>query len=299
MRRTRIVLWGLGTVLAIAIIAAISIPNLLKARIPANSRVMRSVSLISPEGTQFNDLSAKLISAEKKVIFNGNLSLIVADVRKTADDIRKLVESQKGEIQEMEVSGSRGNSMYATIRIRVPATSLSTNLEAIKKLALWTERESITSKDVTREFYDNEAHLHNLRAEEEQYLKIMQQAHTVKDTLEVSEKLSDVRDRVERLQTQIQLMTHDIEMSVVDIRLTEESEARVFGIDWRPLVNAKIASRELLTGIVEWIDLIVAFIIKLPLILLWLLTLVVFGTAAWRIGRRIWNRLRKTATPTP
>src|SRR3954465_12299948 len=120
MRRTRIVLWGLGTLLAIGIIAAISIPNLLKARIAANSRLMReSVSLVSPETTAFNDLSAKLTNAEKKVIFNGNLSLIVADVHKTADDVRKLVESQKGEIQEMEVSGSRGNSMYATIRIRV------------------------------------------------------------------------------------------------------------------------------------------------------------------------------------
>jgi GAF domain-containing protein len=53
----------------------------------------------------------------------------------------------------------------------------------------------------------------------------MKQAHTVKDTLEVSEKLSDVRDRIERLQTQVQFLTHDIEMSVVTIALTQESDS--------------------------------------------------------------------------
>jgi Domain of unknown function (DUF4349) len=91
--------------------------------------------------------------------------------------------------------------------------------------------------------------MRNLRAEEQQYLAIMNQAHTVKDTLEVSGKLSDVRDRIERLQAQVQLMTHDIEMSVVTIALMQESEARVFGIRWRPLYNAKIAVRELLVDL--------------------------------------------------
>jgi uncharacterized protein DUF4349 len=81
--------------------------------------------------------------------------------------------------------------------------------------------------------------MRNLRAEEQQYLAIMNQAHTVKDTLEVSGKLSDVRDRIERLQAQVQLMTHDIEMSVVTIALMQESEARVFEIRWRRCTTRK------------------------------------------------------------
>jgi hypothetical protein len=292
MTRMRLVLWSLGILLSIAVIAVISVPNLLKSRV--STRTMRSmVDLADGPENDFVAISEKLATPEKKVILNGNLALVVADVRKTSNEIKKLVESQKGEVQEMEITGSRGSSLSATIRVRVPSSTLSTNLEALKKLALWTERESVTSKDVTREFYDNEAHLRNLHAEEDQYLKIMQQAKTVKDTLEVSEKLSDVRDRIERLQTQIQLMTHDIEMSVIDIRLSEEADARVFGIEWRPLANAKMATRDLLSGITDWFDLIVAFIIKLPLILLWLFTIAVVGTFAWRIGKRVWNRFLK------
>ena len=105
--------------------------------------------------------------------------------------------------------------MSATLVVRVPASGLVAALAEYKKLAVRTDHEQVSGRDVTREFYDNEAHLRNLRAEEEQYLTIMKQAHSVTDILQVSEKLSDVRDRIERLQAQIQVMNHDIEMSAV------------------------------------------------------------------------------------
>jgi hypothetical protein len=171
-------------------------------------------------------------------------------------------------------------------------------LAAFKKVALRTEREQVTVNDVTREFYDNEAHMRNLQAEEQQYLTIMKQAHTVKDTLEVSEKLSDVRDRIERLQAQIQLMTHDIEMSVVTIALLQESDTRVFGFQWRPLYNAKTATRELLIGLGEWLDWIVSVLIKLPLILLWVATVGSILWVLWKIGRRIWLQTLKPTIVT-
>jgi hypothetical protein len=162
-----------------------------------------------------------------------------------------------------------------------------------KRLAVRTEREQISTRDVTREFYDNEAHMRNLRAEEQQYLAIMKQAHTVKDTLEASEKLSDVRDRIERLQAQIQLLTHDIEMSAVTVALMQESDAQVFGIRWRPLYNAKIAARELLVGLGEWLDSVVEILIKLPLIMLWTVTVGGILWVIWKIGSSVWLRLLK------
>jgi hypothetical protein len=183
--------------------------------------------------------------------------------------------------------------LSAKLAVRVPAVGLEAALSAFKKVAVRIEREQISTRDVTREFYDNEAHMRNLRAEEQQYLAIMKQAHTVKDTLEVSEKLSDVRDRIERLQTQVQLMTHDIEMSVVTIELSQESDARVFGITWRPVYNAKIATRELFVGLGEWLDWVVEVLIKLPLIVLWAATVVGILWVLWKIGRSMWLRFLK------
>jgi hypothetical protein len=49
------------------------------------------------------------------------------------------------------------------------------------------------AEDVTRQYVDEQAHLRNLRAQEAQYLTILKQAKTVKDTLDISEKLNAVR----------------------------------------------------------------------------------------------------------
>jgi hypothetical protein len=236
--------------------------------------------------------SASSIS-ERKLIHNAELGLTVVDVRGVAEQIRKIAEAGRGEVDNLEISDG-GGSVSATLVVRVPASGLTSALAEYKKLAVRTDHEQVSGRDVTREFYDNQAHLRNLRAEEEQYLTIMKQAHSVTDILQVSEKLSDVRDRIERLQAQIQVMTHDIEMSAVAITLTQESSTQVLGIRWRPLYNVKIATRELLAGLGEWTDWVVALLIKLPLILLWTLTIGALLWVVWRIGRAAWQRLVKT-----
>lgn len=109
----------------------------------------------------------------------------------------------------------------------------------------------------------------------------------------MSEKLSDVRDRIERLRAQIQWMTHDIEMSVVTIALAQESEAQMFGIPWRPLYNAKVSVHGLLEGLGVWLNSVVAILINLPLIALWMLTVGVILWVVWQIGRAVWLRFLK------
>jgi hypothetical protein len=229
---------------------------------------------------------------DRKLIHNAELGLTVVDVRAVAEQIRRITEAGRGEVDNLEIIDG-GGSVSATLVVRVPASGLTSALTEYKKLAVRTDHEQVSGRDVTREFYDNEAHMRNLRAEEQQYLTIMKQAHSVTDILQVSEKLSDVRDRIERLQAQIQVMTHDIEMSAVAITLTQESSTQVLGIRWRPLYNAKIATRELLAGLGEWMDWVVALLIKLPLILLWTLTIGALLWVVWRIGRTAWQRFVK------
>ena len=212
-------------------------------------------------------------------------------MRATAEQIRKITEAAGGDFDNLEITDS-GGTVSATLTARVPASGLTSALTAYKKLAVRTDHEQVSGRDVTREFYDNEAHMRNLRAEEQQYLAIMKETHTVADILEVSEKLSDVRDRIERLQAQIQVMTHDIEMSAVQISLTQESDTRVLGIQWRPLSNAKLAMHDLLAGLGDWMDWVVAVLIKLPLILLWTVTVGAIVWVVWRIGRVVWRRVK-------
>jgi hypothetical protein len=303
MTKNQKMLWAAAVAFLLICLVAISTPNLLRSRMAAHeaSLVAKSRSPITSEG---QDITSKLSlfagspNPEKKLIHNAELALVVSDVHAAADQIRRLTELNHGEIDKVEIVESGGGFLSATLVIRVPASGLETALEEFKKVAVRTEREQVTIRDVTREFYDNEAHMRNLQAEEQQYLAIMKQAHTVKDTLEVSEKLSDVRGRIERLHAQIQLMTHDIELSVVTVALMQETDANIFGLHWRPLHSAKIAARESLAGLGEWADWVVAVLIKLPLIVLWAATVGGILWGLWKIGRRTWFQFLRPKVPT-
>lgn len=299
--------WTGVALVLLLLFLAISMPNLMRSRIAANrassyGRFQQSKLNIDQQQEEKDQNATLALSKpptsktptfDKKFIRNAELHLIVVDLRDTADKIGRLAEAADGEIKRSEIADSNGYS-DATVVIRVPAEGLNSALSAIKGLGLRTVKEEETTRDVTQEFYDNEAHLRNLRSEEQQYLAILKSAHTVKDILEASEHLSDVRDRIERLQTQIQVMSRDIAMSEIAVSLMQQSDVTLLGIEWRPLYNAKVAAHELLAGLGEWLDWLVAIIIKFPLLLMWTITIGSILLVIWRIGRWIWRKVFRT-----
>ena len=91
---------------------------------------------------------------------------------------------------------------------------------------------------------DQAARLRNLHAQETQYLGILKQAKTVKDTLEVGEQLNEVRSETEQQQPEFDALSKQVETIALTISLHAEAEAQVFGLHWRPLYQLKLAARQ-------------------------------------------------------
>jgi hypothetical protein len=85
---------------------------------------------------------------------------------------------------------------------------------------------------------------------------------------------------------------------MVTIAVMQESDTPLFGFRWRPLYNAKIAARELLVGLEEWLDWIISVLIKLPLIVLWVATVGAILCVLWKISRLIWLQILKPKVTT-
>jgi hypothetical protein len=249
---------------------------------------------VATELQQASEVGASLES--RKIICTGSLELLVRDVPDAAGKIRGTASSLGGFVEKSSQADTGG--ITASIVMRVPAERFDQAMAEIKRGAVRVESENVEARDVTREYIDLDARLRNARAQEAQYLLIMKRATTVKDTLEVSEKLGEARQNVEQLQGEMKYMTTQIAMSSIEISLRAEPQA-VAGIHWRPLYQAKTAALEMVSGLADWVDTIVVFIIKLPLILVWLVTIVVIAALAWRVvrwlwkqvGDRIWHRL--------
>src|SRR5208282_936719 len=161
----------------------------------------------------------------------------------------------------------------------------------IRKLSLRMENESIEAQDVTRQYVDQEARLRNLRAEEQQYLGILRKATTVKETLEVSDKLNEVRGAIEERQAEFEALSKQVETVAINITLRAEADAQVFGLNWRPLYQLKIAAREGLDGLGGYAASMTTFVFYLPTILLWLFTILAGAAVGWRIVKWVARRL--------
>jgi hypothetical protein len=162
-------------------------------------------------------------------------------------------------------------------------------MSELKGLATNVDRESTEVHDVTREYVDLDARLRNAQAEEVQYLQILKRATSIKDTLDVTEKLSDVRGRIEQLQGEMKFLIAQIDMSSLEISLRAESDAAVAGMHWRFLRQAKAALSEMTSGLADWADSVIAFLINLPLMAVWL-SVIILLLVAVRILKLLWGK---------
>jgi hypothetical protein len=189
-----------------------------------------------------------------------------------------------------------GGAGSATITVRVPAARLDPVIARVKALATNVDRENVEARDVTREYIDLDARLRNAQAEEAQYLQILKRATTIKDTLDVTEKLSDVRGQIEQMQGEMKFLTSQIDMSTLEISLRAEADESIAGIHWRPLRQARVAVNDMVSGLADWVDSVVAFFINLPLIAAWLLSILALVVVAIRIVRYFWRRFGPKTT---
>jgi Domain of unknown function (DUF4349) len=241
-------------------------------------------------------------SSDRKLVRTASLSLIVKAPAPVADQIIQLTQGAGGFLVTSNVNGGT-DAKSAALSIRVPAAKFEEVRGQIRKLGLRVESESIEAQDVTRQYVDQDARLRNLRAEEQQYLGILRKAQTVKDTLEVSDKLNEVLGAIEERQAEFETLSKQVETVVFNISLRAESDAQVFGLNWRPLYQLKIAAREGLDGLADYAASMTAFAFYLPAVLLWLFTILAGAAVGWRIlrwaGRAFFGFAPKTVSEQP
>jgi len=245
---------------------------------------------VAPRSVQMMTYLPKSESpAERQVVRTSSIDLLVKSPAESTDKIRSLTEHVGGFLVRLQTNGGQ-DATNATLTIRVPIARFDEVGAEIRKLGLRVESEQMEAEDVTRQYIDQQARLRNLRAQEAQYLTILKQAKTVKDTLNVSEKLNGVRGEIEQQQAEFETLSKQVETVAMTVSLRSQAEASVFGLQWRPLYEIKLAAMQGLEGLVDYASAIFALVFYLPAILLWLATILAgafFGWKLLRLGARV------------
>jgi hypothetical protein len=237
------------------------------------------------------------MSEDRKLVRTESLGLIVKTPAATAEKIIQIAQGAGGFLVTSNVNGG-ADATSALLSIRVPTGKFDEVRSQIRKVSSRVESESIDAQDITKQYVDQEARLRNLRAQEQQYLGTLRKAATVKDTLEVSDKLNEVRGAIEERQAEFEALSKQVETVAINITLRAEADAQVLGLNWRPLYQLKIAAREGLDGFGEYAASMTRFVFYLPTILLWLFTILAGAAVGWRIlkwaTRRLFVSLKKS-----
>ncbi len=261
--------------------AALATPNLMRTRVDAH----RFVSVARSEAFPSVALTKADAAAERKIIRTSSIDMVVQHPAEIADRITSLVESLGGYLVSTDAGGEHASSGMLTIR--VPADRFDEARAAIRKLGLRIEAERVDAQDVSRRYVDEDASLRNRKAEEAQYLAILKQANTVKDMLAVTEKLSEARGQMEQQQAEFNALSRQIETVAITISLRTESEERVFGLNWRPLYQLRLALHEGLGSLANYATTMLTIVSYLPAVLLWVGTILAAKIWSWRAARWI------------
>jgi len=230
------------------------------------------------------------VSADKKIIKEGSMTLRVNKVDSSVERIREIAKSYQGEIFSTNFTQSSTNVKSGTIVVKVPVQQFDKAHEELKTVADIVLRESSTGQDVTEQYTDLQSRLKNKRAEEQSYLALLERAGDMSDVLKVTKALSSVRGEIELLQGRIRMLESRTDMSTITIYLSEDPNITVADT-WRPWQEVKEAVNELLKGLQGFVSLLIEFVvIALPMLILYGAVLLILFLAGRKVYRRIWKK---------
>lgn len=244
----------------------------------------------APPPASPSELAQGELKTERLVIKSGYMSVVAQDVSQTVATVTKMVEEAKGFVVESSLEDVT-TSPHARMKVRVPAGGLDSFIEKVRGLASQVVSESISGEDVTEEYVDIQAQLRNLKASEAQFLKILGDAKTIEEVLNVQRELERVRNDIERAEGRKKYLEQSAAMSTLQLYIAAEEEALPTinpQQKWRPKAVFKSAVRSLILGAQGLANLAIRLVVLAPI---WLPIVLI----VWFIWRRHKRRVTTKA----
>lgn len=231
-------------------------------------------------------------SADRLVIKNANIAIVVDDPAQVMDDISALADELGGFVVNSNLYQSTTSTGLevpsASITIRVPSDSLKDALETIKDQAVRVASQSQSGQDVTSQYTDLQSRLRNLENAEDLLREIMASATDTEAILNAFNQLNNITAQIEVLKGQIKYFEESSALSAISVTLIASAAEQPITIGgWEPVGVAKDAIQALinalqgLANVVIWLTLYL-----LPFAL-------VIGLPIWFVVRAVRRRMPK------
>ena len=242
-----------------------------------------------------------------KLVYTGSVSVQTTEYDATIADIKALIAEFGCIVESANESdynmGWRDAAYKASARdytwtLRVPSEKFSAMMEKIGTVHGHIESKDQSAEDMTKQFRDNEGRINALKAQEARLLSFMEEAKTVTETLEIEDRLSEVRYELEQLQTANNDIDFMARYSRLTVRVHEVVDYDTAGMSFPQRVNQAFSDSS--HGFVRVLQgLVIAVIWLLPyLAIAAVVVLILFLTRDRRAARRAVRREKRREKKT-
>ena len=245
----------------------------------------------------------------EKIIYSADVTVETTDFDGSLAKIEELMAGCGGWVESSSVNGANfyqksrgyGGTRSASYILRIPSDRFDALMSSLSTLGNVPYTHTYT-ENVTSQYYDTEAHMKAYQTQEDRLLEMMEKAETVEDIVILEDRLTELRWRIESLQSTLKNWDRRVSYSSVSLSLQEvqeytpEAETRLsYGQRlWRSLKGG-------LRGVAEFFEeLLIWFVGALPtLLILAVLVLLLRLPVKKAIARRREKRAEKKAKPAP
>ncbi len=258
-----------------------------------NADVLSSVAPMHDGATmstpKATDADAVEVAQDKKEMKDGQISMRVDRVDDAVAAITAIAEQYGGSVSATSLARRTDDVKSGTVTVRVPVAQFVDAFAAIKKVATIVTHESTGSEDVTLAYRDLEKRIANATAEEQAYIKVLDQATKISDILEVTRQVQRVRGEIEQMRAQLTYMASQTDHARIDISLSED-RAVTLSDQWRPLQVAKEGVYGLFADMQGFVNILIVLVVRIVPIL------VMYGAVLWVVVlvlRAVWRTVRR------
>ncbi|HEY9077603.1 MAG TPA: DUF4349 domain-containing protein [Anaerolineaceae bacterium] len=277
---------------------------------PAVDEGGRSAAPAAEGYTAKQDASTKTTQSQnanapdRLIIKTAVMTVVADDPAKVMESITKMANEMGGFVVTSNLYKTQKNDIEvpeAKVTVRVPSEKLDSALATIKTFlkdpTADVLSENVTGENVTQQYIDLQSRLANLEQAEKQLQKIMDTTTKADETLNVFNRLTQIREQIEVLKGQINYYERAAALSSLSVQIQSNTAVRPVKIgSWQPVgvalaaIQALINTAKFLVNALIWIILFVipvGFLIYLPIRLTWV------------VGKRLLRRRKVAKTSEP
>ena len=161
---------------------------------------------------------------DRQLIKEGSINFETHDIAETRQHIESLVQKYGAYISQ-EDERATSFRIYQNMTVRIPKSHFDVFVTELSGGVKKIDEKSITVQDVTEEFIDSTARLAVKKETEQGYLRLLNQAKTIKDILDIQNELQDIRSDIESIEGRLRYLKNSVNFSTLHISMYQQIEA--------------------------------------------------------------------------